>query len=357
MATLRILHLTDFHQGQGGQQILWPQVRAEFEKDLKELHARTGPWDLVLFTGDLTQRGTEAEFQALEQTLTKLWERFAELGSNPELLFVPGNHDLQRPKSTSAVVKALTLWQKDEEIQQAFWSEPKGEYRKTVARAFEPFTEWAQARFAKGTLAVKQGLLPGDFSATVNRNGVSLGVVGLNSSFLQLSGRNFDGELHVDVRQLNAVCDGDPPQWLGRHQVSLLLTHHPESWLSPASRKEFREFIDRPGSFMAHLHGHMHESTAVFSREGGAQPRRKLCGASLFGLEEWMSPQGKQVQRLHGYSVIRIDVDGTKGKLTVWPRSLELNVNAGHRRMVPDTSRYDLETDGSFSEAFEVGAP
>ncbi|WP_224363650.1 metallophosphoesterase family protein [Hyalangium versicolor] len=357
MATLRILHLSDFHQGQGGQQILWPHVRAEFEKDLEKLHVQTGPWDLVLFTGDLTQRGTEAEFQALDQTLKKLWEKFATLGSNPELLFVPGNHDLQRPKSTSSVVKALTLWKEDEEIRNAFWSEPKGEYRKAVARAFEPFTKWAQTRYALGTLAPKQGLLPGDFSATVTRNGLSVGVVGLNSSFLQLSGRNFDGELHVDVRQFNAVCDNDPVGWLARHPVSLLLTHHPVSWLSPAPKAEFREMIDRPGNFLAHLHGHMHESTAVFSSEGAARPRRRLCGASLFGLEEWVDAQGKHVQRIHGYSAIQIDVDGTQGRLTIWPRSLELNVNSGHRRMVPDQRQYDLGDDGSFSVAFEVAAP
>ncbi|MFY0568929.1 metallophosphoesterase family protein [Archangium lansingense] len=321
------------------------------------LHAQTGPWDLVLFTGDLTQRGTEAEFQALDQTLKTLWERFAALGSNPELLFVPGNHDLQRPKPTFPVVKALSLWTQDAEIRKAFWTEPKGEYRRAVTRAFKPFTTWAEARFAQGTLAPRLGLLPGDFSATVKRNGLSVGVVGLNSSFLQLSGRDFDGALHVDPRQFNAVCDNEPMEWLKRHQVSLLLTHHPVSWLSPASQGEFREMIDRPGNFLAHLHGHMHESTAVFSRDAGAKPRRRVCGASLFGLETWTSPQGQQVQRIHGYSAIRIDVDGTQGKLTIWPRSLELNVNSGHRRMVPDRSRYDLEDDGSFSEAFEVGTP
>jgi len=57
------LHLTDLHRGMKEQRWLWPGVRGIFFDDLKKLHEKCGPWDLVLFTGDLTQRGSAEEFQ------------------------------------------------------------------------------------------------------------------------------------------------------------------------------------------------------------------------------------------------------------------------------------------------------
>ena len=71
--SIGILHLTDFHQGMAGQKTLWPGVKESFLEDLARLHDTASPWDLVVFTGDLTQRGTTAEFAALDATLARLF--------------------------------------------------------------------------------------------------------------------------------------------------------------------------------------------------------------------------------------------------------------------------------------------
>jgi 3',5'-cyclic AMP phosphodiesterase CpdA len=47
------LHLTDFHYGLKGQDCLWPTLRQPFLESLAALYERCGPWDAVLFTGDL----------------------------------------------------------------------------------------------------------------------------------------------------------------------------------------------------------------------------------------------------------------------------------------------------------------
>lgn len=96
------LHLSDLHQGLEPGRWLWPNVRTEFFADLGRLHDVAGPWDLVLFTGDLTQRGTAAEFAALEATLAEVYEELRRLGSTPALVTVPGNHDLVRPSTHKA---------------------------------------------------------------------------------------------------------------------------------------------------------------------------------------------------------------------------------------------------------------
>src|SRR4051812_49150853 len=100
MSTLSWLHLTDLHQGIVDQEWLWPNVRAEFYADLQRLVDRTGGWDVVVFTGDITQSGSEAEFAAVSETLRSLWVFFKTLGTEPKLIVVPGNHDLQRPAKT-----------------------------------------------------------------------------------------------------------------------------------------------------------------------------------------------------------------------------------------------------------------
>jgi len=80
-----------------GQQSLWPNVEEMFLKDLDYLRTQVGPWDLVLFTGDITQRGTEPEFDAVDKLLQKLWSLFNNWDFAPKLLAIPGNHDLVRP--------------------------------------------------------------------------------------------------------------------------------------------------------------------------------------------------------------------------------------------------------------------
>ena len=137
MTSVSWLHLTDLHLGMAEQRSLLPIVKDRFFEDLKLLHAKCGPWDLMLFTGDLTQRGNAEEFQMVDEFLDELWERFGELGSRPRLLAIPGNHDLVRPKPKEPVVKLLRdAWVTDDEVRAEFWNNPESPYRATVTGAF-----------------------------------------------------------------------------------------------------------------------------------------------------------------------------------------------------------------------------
>src|ERR1041385_4335550 len=108
--TFSWLHVTDLHQGQREQSLLLPRIQTAFERDLRELHDQAGPFDLVLFTGDLTQRGSAEEFAALNETLFTIWNCLEALGSYPALLPVPGNHDLGRPPASDPRLAELSGW-------------------------------------------------------------------------------------------------------------------------------------------------------------------------------------------------------------------------------------------------------
>ena len=305
------IHLTDLHLGLDDRGWLWPRLKRVFFDDLKEVIDEVGPIDLVFFTGDLVQSGDAKEYQHLENELAELWNVFARNGSTPSLCVVPGNHDLVRPAPQSLFVKTMTgIWSTDADLRKQFWREPDCETRIEVNSSFTNFVEW-QARSAIPHLRSTRGQLPGDFSATFERGTASLGIIGLNSTFLQVSAGDFKRKLELHISQLNSVCEGDPTRWVLGKTASVLLTHHPPTWLSDEALRRSRDEMYPPGRFIAHFYGHQHEPEAFEVSEAGAAPRRYRQGPSLFGLEEWsgVSPQ----RRIHGYTVGQFILEEVSG--------------------------------------------
>jgi predicted MPP superfamily phosphohydrolase len=309
------------------QDWLWPKVRAELLSDLERLHDAAGPWHLLLFTGDLTNTGTVAEYDRLGETLERVFDKLRSLGSQPALLCVPGNHDLVRPDSKSPVVKALSRWHEDPEIQDQVLSDSHNEYRATLQVSFGNYTKWWDG-LAK-PYACRTGKLPGDFSATVDAAGIRLGVAGLNSSFLQLTGGDYFRRLALDVRQLHGVC-GDIQDWHAQHHASILMTHHPVDWLH--DKAHYESDIAPPGAFTIHMYGHMHENSDVSVSQSGGELRCYRQAASLFGLETF-GEAPRQVKRSHGWAAGRVEIlrreSAPEGKLITWPRAMVRKAGGG----------------------------
>ncbi|OLT62019.1 hypothetical protein BJP37_26320 [Moorena bouillonii PNG] len=130
--------------GMKGLKTLWPNVEEIFFKDLEYLCETVGPIDLVMFTGDLTQRGNESEFQQVDKLLNKFWKKFGEMEFEPKFLAVPGNHDLVRPdQSDPALINLQDRWD-DHDFQQAFWDNIECPERQLVNKAFENYLQWWQ---------------------------------------------------------------------------------------------------------------------------------------------------------------------------------------------------------------------
>ena len=176
MTTFRWLHLTDFHQ-KCTSHYLWPNVRERVYEDLKKVYDRTGAWDLVLFTGDLTFSGYPEEFTLVDHMLNDLWEQFNALGFKPQLLTVPGNHDLIRPIKKTPAVRMLTDYFAD--IQQEFWGGEEPDCQRVIDEAFANYSKWWQALpylpdinvRPQGSRTLKRPHIPGDFACTLERWG------------------------------------------------------------------------------------------------------------------------------------------------------------------------------------------
>ncbi|MDI3285235.1 metallophosphoesterase [Polyangium sp. 15x6] len=308
MAGLGWLHLTDLHVRTTGT--LWqrPAFRDELERDLGSLHDRIGPIDLLLVTGDLASTGTETEYAIVSEGLASLRDFLARLGSRPALLTVPGNHDLVR--TAASVAPNPATWELHPQAREAFFDEASHPFRQAVTAAFAPYVswteEWREVRLGPFDDALREGLLPGDFAATLTKNGERFGIAGLNTAFLALT-TQAHGLLDVDPRQLEAAT-GDLDAWARAHDACLLLTHHSPSALSPRAFERFSTTIAPPGRFALHLTGSLR----------GGEPLVDAPHAPVFSAFPFSGALDTDKRR--GYAAGRLEPDA--GTMTFWPRIL-----------------------------------
>jgi len=343
--TFAWLHLTDLHFGLKGQGWLWPTLRQPFLDDLALLREHCGPWDAVLFTGDLVQSGQSAQFQGLQdQVLGPLWEQLAHLGSGDAVLIaVPGNHDLFRPNAAedNPAIDALLDPDQFPRIAAKFWDQPDGSYRRVINHAFAAWRDWwAGAPHRPADLAT--GAIPGDLAVTIAKGERRVGLMGLNTAFLQLGPGDYQGKLVWDPRQVQALCPDGIDRWHANHDLCLLLTHQGPDWLTPQAQALGDSEIAPAGRFAVHLFGHMHEARLETIRRGANPEAVRLCqGCSVFGMEHFGEPP--QLQRAHGYCAGQVLFTEAGPELRLWPR-VATN-KTGPWRLIPDHDHFHLQPD------------
>jgi internalin A len=356
MADFNWLQITDIHCGQGGQIALWPNIRERFLQDVTALQKRIGRFHAIFITGDVTQSGLAAEFAEFDENVLEplLTHLARSQGTRPSVLAVPGNHDLVRPttKPRSAALRQLARPGGYAEVSEEFWTDSDSEYGKLVRDCFANYQKWHSRVVDLNGCELTNGPLSGDFAATIkvssegNGSQIKIGVVGVNSAFLQMEGGDYRQRLHMHPRQLHDVCGGDVPRWVASHDACLLLSHHGPEWLDQACRDSTYPEIYPGGRFVVHLFGHMHESAVRTTYQGGGLPIRQWQGRSLFGLARFADAQSPS--RTHGYSAgqIRFDDDTT---VRHWPRRAYFDSNGW--RFEPDLESCKLRTEDGGTEA------
>lgn len=333
MKVFRWLHLTDLHWGSKDHKNLWGSIQPKWFEDLERIQNKCGgPFDAVFFTGDLVNWGKEEEFQELTSRLQELFKHLKTLysNSNPHLLVVPGNHDLTRLDEPDSDCKMLTQhWESDLDTQNAIWEQKttSGPW-KTVQKAFKNYTQWYASVSSEFNVpkTLKPGLLPGEFAVSLDKEGLKIGILGLNTAFLQLTSGNFKGKIDLHPKQITIPCDMMFQNWVDQHHTCLLLSHHPLDWLSKNGKTVYYDPIAVPGRFALHLCGHNHQAEMLEMLGGGnSQGRRILCGRAIFGMDPYTDEQGNpQKTRTFGYSAGALDFSETQPLIHLWPRRMDL---------------------------------
>lgn len=331
--SFRWLHLSDLHFGMKGQAPLWSNLKHQLYDDLPLLFEQSGPWDLVIFSGDIVQKGVAAEFAGATDALVELYGKLSGLGCSPKFIAVPGNHDIVRPAENDMSVMLLQQWQKNATVREEFLRTNTSPYRKTVEESLSNYQAWYDDLPNAGipVLDAARGYLPGDQAVSIPINGKQVGIVCLNSTWLQLSKDNKEGDLHVDHSQLSTMLP-EAEGWCRSNDFNLLITHHPVEWLNSENQTTWRTEIAPPGRFDLHLFGHMHEPLSSSLSVMGASPIAIFQSPSLFGLEYLADGSAK---RIHGYSAGAFSVTNKSRQLRIWPRT-QMVSRAGQSRMVPN---------------------
>lgn len=326
--TFSWLHFSDLHAGMSGSAHLWVQIKAEIIKDLRRHCQAHGAIDLVVFSGDLTQRASTDEFNSVYSDILEIWSVFGEIGINPYLVIVPGNHDLTRPSEDSSLLTAVDSFRKRPKVREALLYNNDSESRKDLNKAFANYEDFISKLEDSHIPLVmgNKGVFPGDSSGVLEVNGLRVGVVALNSAWSHLEHGDFLGKLEFSDLQIHEAVGGDVVKWTFANHLNLLITHHPKSWFNSEALKEFANEVNPLGRFDAHLFGHMHELNSRSYGFGGSQLKREFQAASLFGSEKELDGQ---LSRRHGFSIAKVDAE--KESLTIWPRKADLISGGGWR--------------------------
>jgi len=342
------LHLTDLHLGASDEDREWPFVQSDFFEDLLAMHKRTGPWDLIAFTGDLTFSGDVEQFNRVDKFLREMATLLKDQGASPlpYFLAVPGNHDLQRlpEDDKSPILKLLTTTQDNQFWEKDFWN---SEYLEFLHKRFANYKNWAKR--AKHRFRVPEcqpGTLPGDFVATIEKEDIRIGVLGLNTAYLQLTKADYKGQLRVDGRQFIDACgEQGIIDWRKRHHECMLLCHHPSDWLCASSRGSLANDIVGKGKFVLSLCGHRHVPRLESQCVGGTPIKDELVSPSLFGLKHIGDQE--RTERLHGYTVGKFSLSAEATSMELWPRVLVRHASGSSSWIAPDYFNYRLNESSS----------
>jgi len=347
---LNLIHFSDLHLGWDSPDYHFNNMRDELYDDIK-ITLEHPPFDgsgeihLVIFTGDLTFSGSENQFIELSRVLDHMWDFFDDkIDSTPALACIPGNHDANRPEDGSdqywLTEHMREKYFSDPNFYNSFWEKiTTSSQGKVIQNCFKEYTDWYSSKLSQPKLEIKQGIMPGDFSAQFEKNGISVGLVGLNSAFLHL-GDNAFKKIEINPLQLFAVCNGDPSEWLKNSDFNYLLTHHGPDWYYDQSKTRYNSEIYKPERFSSHIYGHIHDAKTEIANISGSGERRYQVGKSLYGMKECKIAGSKsKVKRSHGYSLIQLTKDDSHISMKLFPRASVLR----------GSEVYEIDRDPDFS--------
>jgi 3',5'-cyclic AMP phosphodiesterase CpdA len=306
--SVTILHLSDLHFTKPEQAATWYSQLAE---DLRELAC--DKLDLLILSGDVTQRSAKGEYDAAQQFIQKLGSEMKL--STGRVIMVPGNHDL----SWDLAKSAYSLHRRDGYA----LLPPEGHYiahgtdvlevreEDAYKRRFEPF-----GAFYEAITGVPYSSEYGDQVTVHDFPAENLLVVGLNSAW----------EIDHHFRARASIHDGALSHALNRirqtaafaGRTKMAVWHHPLTSPGDDRIKEtgFMQRLAQAG-FRIVLHGHIHKAENGLYRYDMSADGRKLdvLSAGTFGApaQDWVP--GYPLQ----YNLLRLSGDS----LTVETRKRE----------------------------------
>ena len=298
MKEIAYLHLSDLHIGDVLQKTILSNVRNEIKEDIAYIVGKLGRLDFIFFSGDLVQSGSKEEYEKFSDFLDELLLLLKEKGFTPKVLFVPGNHDLQRISDTDDPThQMMKRWMDNKDLREEMFWKDNSSYIQYVTERFLHYSSFVQQFNTKQNIKTDKGILPGDYYYQVKVDDITLGLLGLNSSFLQVEGGDYRQKLGIYNSQIYGIFGDRYVENLKQNDINVLMTHHAPIWYEAGSKDDYEQEIYSPQLFCDHLCGHNHNPQSLNINENFTGERRVSIAPSLCGLEK---TEGG-VDRIHGY--------------------------------------------------------
>jgi len=244
--TIRWLHLSDTHFREDE---LWDRratLRALIAK-VSELKEKGLAPDMVFVTGDIAWSGKPKEYEQATRFFHEL-NKVLELDPKDRWFLVPGNHDVDR-RRIKAAHRAITESLQDEiTVEELLLRDPDS--LRSVSTRLE-----AYYNFASDFLGPARTLQPDRPWRTDVRefDGVSVGILQLNSAWIAEGGKADEANLLVGEAQIREALDATPDAFL-----RIALMHHPLRNLREFDANRIESLLGTKGGAVFMLRGHLH---------------------------------------------------------------------------------------------------
>ena len=273
---IRILHLSDFHLQQRRQWDSDPVLRG-LVTAIQALRDDGLAPDVVAFTGDIAFSGQRRQYTLAQEWIDK--HLLTALGANfprEHLLFVPGNHDVDRATvkiAAQATQEALLATSDQEKIADVLQDRSQ---RSVLLNRHSEYL-----RFVNGYRSKAAGRLEVPWwSQLLELQGTPVHFAGLCSSWM--SWRESDqGNLLVGRYQVNTVME-QPKQ----AAVSVILVHHPWGWLREFDGTEIERAMHQYPGMRLVLRGHLHRQKSEVVRDPD-HAHLELATGSVYAGSDW----------------------------------------------------------------------
>lgn len=258
-------------------------------RHLRDSVAASGRPNFVIFTGDIAYSGQLKEYDSVGgHLITPLREL---LGDDVPLLFVPGNHDMDRDEALIKQSRLVTDLA-DPAAVDAFLGSPRN--RANFADPFRSYSDFVAKWGPPGTNDVYR------WTHTITAAGHRLTVLGLNSawaSFYHMA----DAMTESDRGRLLLSID-QTPEPSESADFTLFAQHHPFEWLNEDTCDPAVQSLRR--NYQVGLFGHVHSPRELGQLSSPHSTILRIPSMLLFG-----RPHGDDSARYpRGYSVGAIDV-------------------------------------------------
>ncbi|HXH37052.1 MAG TPA: metallophosphoesterase, partial [Thermoanaerobaculia bacterium] len=244
--TFRWLHLSDLHFREDERWDRRATLQALIAK-AGELKAKGLAPDLVFVTGDIAWSGKPKEYEQATRFFHELNKVLA-LDPKDRWFLVPGNHDVDRSR-IKAAHRAITASLQDEAtVEELLLHDPDS--LRSLSTRLE-----AYYAFAGDFLGAARALQTDRPWRTDVRefDGVSIGILQLNSAWISAGGEADNANLLVGEAQVREALDATPDAF-----IRIALMHHPMRNLREFDANRVESILGAKGGAAFLLRGHLH---------------------------------------------------------------------------------------------------